>query len=261
MKRSFSLALWLMLPWVGSLAFAAAPQYSIIDLGVLEPGQGLLWRGLVATQKFGAPGLGGDNWVYATNSVAEVGTSATPHEGVHAARWVTNTSGTTFTDLGLLPNANQYDRYPSSFAYGLNLKGDVVGQSDSQYLGPVSGHAAHGFIWSNGVMTDLGSIAGNGYDSAAYAVNDSREIVGWTATISNVDGGVLRRAFVDIGGTMYNVTFYVVGGPTVLLEEAWGIDCQGNISAIGYPAPATSPHHIHGYLLLRQGQARSDCLK
>ena len=106
-------------------------------------------------------------------------------------------------------------------------------------------------------MKDLGAIAGNDYSSSAEGVNDSEEIVGWTNTISNIDGGVLRRAFVWISGTMYNVTFDLVGGPTVLLSDATAIDCQGNISAIG--TPAVSGGGTHTYLLVRQGAARTNC--
>ena len=55
---------------------------------------------------------------------------------------------------------------------------------------------------------------------------------------------------------MYNLTFYLVGGPTVLLSDATAIDCQGNISAIGTPAAGGS---THTYLLVRQGTPRTNC--
>jgi probable HAF family extracellular repeat protein len=67
------------------------------------------------------------------------------------------------------------------------------------------GSIVHGFLWHNGVMTDLGAIAGNEYDSVANSVNDSHEIVGWTSTIPKVTGQNLRRAFVYVNGTMYNL--------------------------------------------------------
>lgn len=105
-------------------------------------------------------------------------------------------------------------------------------------------------------MTDLEAIAGNDYPSSAEGVNDHQEIVGWTTTLSSATGQTLRRAFVWAGGTMYNLTFYLVGGPTVLLSEATAIDCQGNISAVGTPA---SGGGTHTYLLVRQGTARTDC--
>src|ERR1700749_2027212 len=94
----------LMLPCIGSMAFAAPPQYTVIDLGNEEAGQGPVWQELVAAQG-SFPGLGGINFVYASNSAADVGASNIPNQASHAARWVPVPGGATFTDLGLLPNA------------------------------------------------------------------------------------------------------------------------------------------------------------
>ena len=258
----FSLgAVYLAVPCFSAIAFAAPPQYTVIDLGNEEAGQGLVWQQPVQSQ-LSYPGLGGPNYAYAANSAATVGFAVTADQGAaHAARWVTYIGGANFTDLGLLPNAFQYGRDPSSRAYGVNLSGDIVGQSDSQYqegTGPY--HAAHGFLWNSSVMTDLGSIAGNAYESAAYSVNDSREIVGWTNTVSSANGTVLFRAFIYTGGAMYNLTFYEAGGPQYLLDNAWAIDCQGNIAASGYPAASSPPYSRHNYLLVRQGAPRTGCV-
>ena len=264
MNRFYFGALWLVLPWVGSIAFAVPPQYAVIDLGVQEAGQGLQWQALVGSPFTNYPGLGGANLIYAFNSAARVGTTTTSDQStVNAARWVPIPGGSeaTFTDLGVLPNASRPTGAPWSYAYGLNLSGDIVGQSDSQYTGLNSGyHSQHAFLWNNGVMTDLGAIAGNAYDSAAFAVNDSREIVGWTNTVSSANGEKLQRAFIDIDGTMYNLSFYEVGGATALLGQAVSIDCQGNIAATGYPATGAVSFQ-HNYLLVRQGVARSGCLQ
>ena len=264
MNRFYLGVLWLVLPWVGSIAFAVPPQYAVIDLGVQEAGQGLQWHGVVGAPITGYPGLGGDNILYAFNSAAQVGTATTSDQTtVNAARWIPNSDGpgAIFTDLGVLPNASRPTGAPWSYAYGLNLTGDIVGQSDSQYTGLNSGyHSQHAFLWNNGVMTDLGAIAGNAYDSVAFAVNDSQEIVGWTNTVSSVNGEKLQRAFIYIGGTMYNLSFYEVGGPTALLAQAVSIDCQGNIAATGYPATGAVSFQ-HNYLLVRQGAARTGCLQ
>jgi hypothetical protein len=91
-------------------------------------------------------------------------------------------------------------------------------------------------------------------------VNDSREVVGTTTTLSSTTHAILNRAFVYIGGTTYNLTFYLVGGPTVLLEEAFWIDCQGNIAARGVPASGSQLTN-HNYLLVRQGPPRTNCPK
>ena len=264
MNRSYLGASCLVLTCISSMVFAGPPQYTVIDLGNEEAGQGLVWQPLVSTP-ISYPGLGGTNVSYAANSAAVVGASNIPsNQSAHAARWVIVTPGeATFTDLGLLPNAFQFGRDPSSWAYGVNLSGDIVGQSDSQYTeqGGSPYHAPHAFLWNSGVMTDLSSIAGNGYESAAYSINDSGEIVGWTNTVSSVDGTTLFRAYVYTGGTMYNLTFYEAGGPQYLLDNAYAIDCQGNIAAIGYPAASSPPYPRHNYLLVRQGAARTGCVK
>lgn len=52
-------------------------------------------------------------------------------------------------------------------------------------------------------------------------INDSNEVVGDTDIISKLAGGALQRAFVYVNGTMYKLTFYLVGGPTVLLSDAF----------------------------------------
>ncbi len=80
--------------------------------------------------------------------------------------------------------------------------------------------------------------------------------MGSTQTISSTNQSVLQRAFLYTNGIMYNLTFYLVGGPTALLTDALWIDCQGNIAAIGTPA---SGGNTHSYLLIRQGAARTNC--
>src|SRR5215475_14261985 len=110
MDRFASGALALMLPWLGSMALAAPPQYAVIDLGVQEAGQGLQWQAKVGSPVTNYPGLGGNNLIYAINSTAQVGTAATPDQtAVNAARWVPFSTGpgATFTDLGVLPNASR----------------------------------------------------------------------------------------------------------------------------------------------------------
>ena len=257
MIRSPLAALLLTVPL--SAMAVTPPQYAVVDLGPQGAGEGLPWQGLLATPAPSSyPTLGGSAFIYASNTLAAVGYSGSSGVGAHAVRWVTTNGKTTITDLGVLPDASEPGAPAMSFAYGLNLLGDIVGVSDTTYNfnGPGFEPAPHAFWWRNGVMTDLGTIAGNDYLSAAEGIDDSEEIVGWTNTISSVNAEVLKRAFVYIGGTMYNLSFYLVGGPTVLLSDATAIDCQGNISAVGVPAAGGS---THTYLLVRQGASRTNC--
>jgi probable HAF family extracellular repeat protein len=242
---------------------AATPsQYAVIDLGIQQAGEGLLWRGLISTAvPFSYPvPQGGTGLIFASNSFAEVGmiTNADGNDDVHAAMWRHSGSTVALTDIGVLPGTGAFG-VSLAVAQGVNLVGDVVGVSDSAYPSEspgTSGPTQHAFLWNNGVMKDLGTMAGNGYFSSAEAVNDSHEVVGWTNTISTATGAALQRAFVYINGTMYNLTFYLIGGPAVLLSEASAIDCQGNISAVGTPASGGSGKP-HNYLLIRQGSART----
>jgi internalin A len=59
-----------------------------------------------------------------------------------------------------------------NYANGLNNFGDVVGSCQSNSTG-----TRHGWLWSQGVMMDLGDAYGTG-DSLAYAINDEGTIVG-----------------------------------------------------------------------------------
>jgi probable HAF family extracellular repeat protein len=105
-------------------------------------------------------------------------------------------------------------------------------------------------------MQDLGTLADNSYGSTAEAVNDSHEVVGHSQALSSADGTVLTRAFLYANGTMYNLSFFLVNAPTIRLTDATAINCQGNISAVGYDT-TIGTDHPHSYLLIRQGSARN----
>jgi len=260
MKHSSRVAQSILLCLCATAATAASPSYAVIDLGVQLGGEGLMWQGQVSTlTPAGYPQLpGASGSIFSSNSRYAVGSSRFGDDETHATRWnIANPAARTVTDLGVLGLSPGSP--PFSQAYGVNQEGEVVGVTNTEnILGPNTMQtASHGFFWRDGVMNDLGAIAGPGYFSSAEGINDSHEIVGWTSTISSITGEVLKRAFVYIGGTTYNLTFFLVGGPTVLLSDAVSIDCQGNIAALGTPAGGS---RMHSYLLVRQGAART-CLK
>jgi probable HAF family extracellular repeat protein len=258
-----------------SSAFAqtATPQFALIDLGpTTVAGSGLTWQPVQATpapsnfpstaSSEGTSCFSAEtNEIYAEYGNEAVGTTCWTATGPnsHAAMWNLSTpTSAKLTDLGVLPGAigGASTVGPTSEAHGFNNVGDIVGGSDTQYDAPNTGFsvAHHAFLYNSGVMKDLGSIAGTNYSSEANSVNDSHEIVGFTNTLSSVGGAVLFRAFVYTNGTMYNLTFYLTGGPTALLTNALWIDCQGNIAAVGTPAAGGN---THAYLLVRQGTARN----
>jgi len=258
------------LPLCVAAAVNAAPQYAVVDLGVASvAGAGLAWQ--VRWPPPPAPGyfpsLGGDqcvipnsNWLGAEFGATAVGSTcvADSYDRL-AAKWDLSSGPIKLTVLGAIPGSTSGIDGRDAAALDFNTLGDIVGYSTSAYqtyIQPSHTVATHGFIYNNGNWIELMPIAGAEYDSRAEGVNNSREVVGETDTISSSTGAVLQRAFLYSNGTMYNLTFYLVNGPTVLLSDAYGIDCQGNISAAGTPAAGGATHN---YLLVRQGAARTNC--
>jgi probable HAF family extracellular repeat protein len=110
----------------------------------------------------------------------------------------------TVTDLGTLSGAS------SAKVADINKFGQIVGTS-----------ANHAFLWSNGVMTDLGTLGGS--VSMAYSINDSGVVVGEAATSSGE-----MHAFVWQNGVMKDLG---VAGET---SAARGINSKGDIVGVAY---------------------------
>src|SRR3954471_10776733 len=70
------------------------------------------------------------------------------------------------TNLGTLGGSN-------SFAFGLNNSGQVTGGSAT------STGAQHAFLYSNGQMTDLGTLGGA---TVGYGINDAGQVAGSSET-------------------------------------------------------------------------------
>jgi probable HAF family extracellular repeat protein len=96
------------------------------------------------------------------------------------------------TDLGTLGG-------PSSWAYGLNDFGQVVGQAETAALDPYGNHIAHAFLWQNGVMTDLGTLGGD--FSEARDINNAGQVVG-QSQIMGANGYPVWHAVRWSGGAM-----------------------------------------------------------
>ena len=65
------------------------------------------------------------------------------------------------TDLGTLGGS-------SSYAHGINARGQVVGYSST------ASDDWHAFLWEGGTMTDLGTLGGR--ESEAYGINDRGQV-------------------------------------------------------------------------------------
>jgi probable HAF family extracellular repeat protein len=70
----------------------------------------------------------------------------------------------------------------SSYAYGINNEGQVVG-----YVFAVG--SVHSFLYSAGSMTDLGTL--NGFATYAQSINDAGQIVGYALPTSGADHAFL----------------------------------------------------------------------
>jgi probable HAF family extracellular repeat protein len=102
-----------------------------------------------------------------------------------------------------------------SFATGINSSGQVVGESRT------SGGAFRAFLYSGGVMSDLGVLSG-GTSSRALAINDSGQIVGYSNIGSN-------HGFSYSSGTMTDLG--TLGGPISFAND---VNASGTIAGYAY---------------------------
>ena len=146
------------------------------------------------------------------------------------------------TDLGTLPGDVE------SFAHSINGSGQVVGESE-----PSTGYS-RAFLFSNGTMTDLGTLGTPfNYGSDATSINASGQVVGESGTSS---GG--SDAFLYSNGTMTDLNSLI--SPTSGWDLLWasGINDSGQICGYGSnPAGLTDafldagPRTLHHHALAR----------
>jgi chitinase len=145
-----------------------------------------------------------------------------------------------------------------SQASGINDSEEIVGSSEFGDCQSNSAGLLHAFLWKNGSMIDLGTLAGNGeYESAADGINDGGEIVGY----SDINAQHVHHAFLYSGGKMQDLNSLIDPGdplrPYVTLTEATAINCAGDIAASG--SDSRDGSHQHGYLVLREGPPPGHC--
>ncbi len=185
------------------------------------------------------------------------------------------TSASGLQVIGTLPGGN------NSYAYAINGSGTVVGNSDTATI-----RTEHAFSYSNGTMTDLGTLGGtysvanaintggtivgssyllNGYSGHAFSysngmMSDLGVLPGGSVSTANgiSDSGIVvgmsdvssgaYHAFVDSNGAMSDLNNLTVNLPnTFLLKDAYAINSFGDIVGVGYNN--SWPQHNEAFLL------------
>ena len=137
------------------------------------------------------------------NSSTIVGASTTATDNVHAAMWVKVDGAWQIFDLGALEGGT------TSGATAISDDGTVVGSGDTPA-------GFHGFLWRNGVMTDIGPTV-----SQAIGVNDLEQVVG--------------RGDLALD---HAVLWSETGGLTDLLVAGEARDINGSGEVVGYFVPS-----------------------
>jgi len=139
------------------------------------------------------------------------------------------------TDLGTLGGA-------ITTAIGMNNSGHIVGRSDVTALceacPPGDQKQLHRpFFWKDGVITDVGVIAGDNAGSA-YSVNASDQVVGRSALCIKVNPNdscesVSYHAFLWENGSIVDLETLVLPGSGITVNDALNINDRGEIAGYG----------------------------
>jgi probable HAF family extracellular repeat protein len=159
------------------------------------------------------------NWM--NNRGQVVGTSNLAGDLAHHAFLWDKEQG--LKDLGTLEGYST-----ASIAYWINDAGEIVGESDSlNASGTLT--ASRPVLWKDGVMTDLGTVAGDTC-SAALSINSRGQIVGFgSADCDHEDHGFLS----ENGGPIIDLNALVIADSDVALIEAIFVNDRGEIAGRG----------------------------
>jgi probable HAF family extracellular repeat protein len=146
-------------------------------------------------------------------------------------------AGTNFTTLNgfLYTNGTQVNlgslAGAGSSAASVNINGQVTGNSRST---PANGALPHTFLYSGGVMTDLGTLPG-GSESQGNGINSSGQITGWSQTAV----GKPTLAFIWSNGTYTNL------GPVPGGSDSQGMAINDSGEVVGRAFSAGGAAYIY----------------
>jgi len=142
-------------------------------------------------------------------------------------------------------------------AYVINDSGEIIGQADFSGNGGTGGE---GYLWKNGVATNLGRLQGDCFSGATF-INSLGQIVGNSFTCK---GQTLpHHPFLWENGTMTDLNTLIPANGPLELVVATSINDRGEISGNGVP-PGVDPKDVatkgHAFLMIPcdEGGCQSD---
>jgi len=225
-------------------AFIYGTDTGMKDLGAIangtSMGYGINNSGQVTGYSY-APGTNGPYHAFLYSSGAGMQDIGTLGGTGSAARGI-NDSGQV-TGYSNLPGDATYHAFVYSAASGMKDLGTLGGNSsDARAInnsGQVTGYAltangaSHAFIYSNGKMTDLGTLGGSYISSFGYGINKYGQVVGCSGFAGDVNSAINNRPFLYSEGQMTDLNALLSPSSGWTLTEGLGINDLGQITGTG----------------------------
>ena len=151
-----------------------------------------------------------NNWAFGLNEVGQIAGMSRYDDPAYNAAFLYDNGA--LSDIGTLGGT-------FSSAADINENGQIAGQSST-------GTQNHAYLYTDGSMLDLGTIGGT--SSTALGLDDLGRVVGYGYTAD-----YKKHAFVYSDGAMQDLNDLIPTGTGWVLEEARGINNNGQIFGVG----------------------------